>query len=154
MTCRMIKFDGKIPNRLVELIKLFESQISGSEFRLVGGCIRDLMIGRVPKDWDVITNATPEQIILQLGLENVGKGFPVFLTHDDEFGQIEIACCRTERKVGTGHNGFEVKTCQSFEEDAQRRDLTVNACSWHHSTPDQVYCYNNSTEDDFKNRST
>jgi tRNA nucleotidyltransferase/poly(A) polymerase len=148
----MIPITFSIQSKLVELIKSLEASIAPATIRLVGGCIRDLMIGQTPKDWDMITDATPEQIILQLGLDNVGKGFPVFLLHDDEFGQIEIACCRTERKIGTGHNGFETKVCQSFEEDAQRRDLTVNACSWHHSTPDQVYCYNQSTEDDFKNK--
>ena len=111
------------------------------QIRLVGGCIRDLMLGRTPKDWDMITNATPKQIILNLGLENVGKGFPVFLLQDEEFGQIEIACCRTERKTGKGHNAFEIKVCQSFEEDAARRDLVINALSWHHSIPDMVFSY-------------
>ena len=130
-----------IPLTLVELIKSFEAKIPGTEFRLVGGCIRDLILKRTPKDWDIITNALPEQITLNLGLGNVGVGFPVFLYQSEEFGQIEIACCRTERKTGIGHNAFEVKVCQSFGEDAQRRDLTINALSWHHTTPNIVYDY-------------
>lgn len=143
----VIKFT--VPSALVERIKSFESQIPGSEFRLVGGCIRDLILERTPKDWDIITNALPEQLVAA-GFENVGKSFPVFLYQDEKFGQLEIACCRTERKIGTGHNAFEVKVCQSFEEDAIRRDLTVNACSWHHSTPDSIYIYNSTTATDFK----
>ena len=162
MACRMIPITFSIPSRLVELIKSFEAQIPGTEFRLVGGCIRDLILNRVPKDWDIITNASPEQIILKLGLENVGKGFPVFLHQTEEFGQIEVACCRTERKVGIGHNAFEVKVCTSFEEDAMRRDLVINALSWHHSISDMVFSYyietneshpyNVSVEDQFKKR--
>ena len=128
---------------------MLESLVPGAEFRLVGGCIRDLCLGRKPKDWDVITNAMPDQLS-GAGFEQVGVGFPVFLHKDPFMGQVEIACCRTERKIGKGHNSFETKVCQSFEEDAMRRDLTVNACSWHFSTPDQIFCYNNNTENDFE----
>jgi hypothetical protein len=127
-----------IPMDLVEILKSFEAQIPGTEFRYVGGCIRDTILGIKPKDWDIVTDASPEQLE-SLGLPKVGKDFPVFLYQHPTYGQIEIACCRTERKVGTGHNGFEVKVCKSFEEDLKRRDLTINAVAWHHKNGGTIY---------------
>jgi tRNA nucleotidyltransferase (CCA-adding enzyme) len=55
----------------------------------------------------------------------VGQSFPVYHYTVDST-TFEIACCRTEKKVGTGHQGFEVEVCSSFEQDAWRRDLTIN----------------------------
>lgn len=131
-------FNIDIPMDLVEILKSFEAKIPGTEFRYVGGCIRDTILGITPKDWDIVTDASPEQLE-SLGLSKVGKDFPVFLYQHPTYGQIEIACCRTERKVGTGHNGFEVKVCKSFEDDLLRRDLTINAIAWHHKDGGTIY---------------
>lgn len=92
---------------------------------LVGGCVRDQLLGLPVNDRDyVVVGATAEQM-LQHGFIQVGADFPVFLhpqTRD------EYALARTERKSGTGYHGFLVGTENvSLEDDLARRDLTINA---------------------------
>ncbi|GFZ76093.1 multifunctional CCA protein [Pseudohongiella nitratireducens] len=93
---------------------------------LVGGAIRDEMLGLkgADKDW-VVVGSTPEAMI-SLGYTPVGKDFPVFL--HPKSGQ-EYALARTERKSGKGYTGFVVHAAPdvTLEEDLQRRDLTINA---------------------------
>lgn len=93
---------------------------------LVGGAVRDQLLG-LPvkeKDW-VVVNATPQQLIDQ-GFKPVGSDFPVFL-HPDT--REEYALARTERKSGHGYGGFvfHTDTDVSLEDDLIRRDLTINA---------------------------
>lgn len=93
---------------------------------LVGGCVRDELLGLPVKDRDwVVVGATPEQM-LQQGFQQVGKDFPVFL-HPDS--REEYALARTERKTGVGYYGFACNSDPSItlEQDLVRRDLTVNA---------------------------
>lgn len=93
---------------------------------LVGGAVRDKLLGLEVKDQDwLITGATPEYF-LQLGYEQVGADFPVFLHPETK---EEYALARTERKVGAGYNGFETTFDPSVtvEDDLKRRDLTINA---------------------------
>ncbi len=96
------------------------------EIYLVGGAVRDQLLGLpvIERDW-VVIGATPE-LMLQLGYQPVGKDFPVFLhpvTHE------EYALARTERKTAPGYKGFHFYAAPdvSLEEDLQRRDLTINA---------------------------
>ena len=93
---------------------------------LVGGAVRDKLLGLPVKDRDwVVVGATPEKM-LQLGYQQVGRDFPVFLHPQSK---QEYALARTERKSGKGYKGFEVfATPQvTLEEDLLRRDLTINA---------------------------
>ena len=93
---------------------------------LVGGAVRDKLLGLPVKDNDwVVTGSTPEQM-KQLGYMPVGKDFPVFL-HPES--REEYALARTERKSGRGYTGFVFHTSAdvSIEEDLVRRDLTINA---------------------------
>ncbi|HNP37729.1 MAG TPA: multifunctional CCA addition/repair protein [Woeseiaceae bacterium] len=93
---------------------------------LVGGAVRDELLGRpvTERDWCVV-GATPEQM-LQRGFRPVGKDFPVFL-HPDT--QEEYALARTERKTRPGYQGFAFHAAPdvSIEDDLARRDLTINA---------------------------
>ena len=93
---------------------------------LVGGAVRDELLGRpvAERDW-VVVGATPQQM-LDLGYRRVGRDFPVFL--HPETGE-EHALARTERKTGPGYRGFELQFSPdvTLEDDLQRRDLTVNA---------------------------
>lgn len=91
---------------------------------LVGGAVRDHVMGVVPKDRDyVVVGSTPEEM-LALGYEQVGASFPVFLKDGEEY-----ALARTERKTGVGYNGFETfhDPSVTLEDDLYRRDLTINA---------------------------
>ncbi len=93
---------------------------------LVGGAVRDTLLGLEVKDKDwLITGATPEYF-LNLGYEQVGADFPVFLHPETK---EEYALARTERKVGAGYNGFETTfdPTVTVEDDLKRRDLTINA---------------------------
>ena len=93
---------------------------------LVGGAVRDKLLGIPVKDRDwVVTGSTPEEM-KQKGFEPVGKDFPVFL-HPKT--QEEYALARTERKSGHGYSGFVFHTSPDvlLEDDLVRRDLTINA---------------------------
>jgi hypothetical protein len=92
---------------------------------LVGGAVRDSLMGREVRDRDwVVVGSTPEQM-LAAGFKQVGADFPVFLDQNGE----EHALARVERKTGAGYHGFDVEfgTGVTLEDDLGRRDLTVNA---------------------------
>ena len=93
---------------------------------LVGGAVRDKLLGIPVKDRDwVVVGATPEEM-LDKGFKTVGKDFPVFLHPETK---EEYALARTERKSGKGYKGFTFHTSPdvTLYEDLQRRDLTINA---------------------------
>ena len=93
---------------------------------LVGGAVRDALLGLPVKDRDwVVVGATPEQLLAQ-GYLPVGRDFPVFL-HPQT--REEYALARTERKTGPGYHGFVFHAAPdvSLQEDLARRDLTINA---------------------------
>ncbi len=93
---------------------------------MVGGAVRDRLLGRPVNDHDwVVVGATPEQM-LELGYLPVGRDFPVFL-HPET--REEYALARTERKSGRGYRGFVVESSPNvtLEEDLSRRDLTINS---------------------------
>ncbi len=93
---------------------------------VVGGAVRDALLGRPVQDRDwVVVGATPQEMLAR-GFRPVGKDFPVFL-HPDS-GE-EYALARTERKRGHGYHGFVCHAAPdvTLEEDLARRDLTINA---------------------------
>ena len=93
---------------------------------LVGGAIRDRLLGLEPteKDWVVVDSDQKE--LLSLGYKQVGKQFPVFLHPDTS---EEYALARVEKKTTKGHKGFEFVTSKdvTLKQDLLRRDLTINA---------------------------
>ena len=99
--------------------------LDGSVY-LVGGAVRDRLLGLTPKEKDwVVVGSTPEALTRR-GFRQVGASFPVFL--HPRTGQ-EYALARTERKQGHGYHGFSVDFHPgvSLEDDLERRDLTINA---------------------------
>jgi tRNA nucleotidyltransferase (CCA-adding enzyme) len=93
---------------------------------LVGGAVRDGLMGMAGSDRDwVVVGATPQEM-LALGYQPVGRDFPVFL-HPQT--REEYALARTERKSGPGYKGFVVHAAPevTLEQDLARRDLTINA---------------------------
>ncbi|GMQ90912.1 MAG: fused tRNA nucleotidyltransferase/2',3'-cyclic phosphodiesterase/2' nucleotidase/phosphatase Cca [Gammaproteobacteria bacterium] len=96
------------------------------EIYLVGGAVRDKLLGLEVKDRDyVVVGSTPEEMV-SLGYKPVGADFPVFLHPDSK---EEYALARTERKSGHGYKGFTVYSAPdvTLDEDLKRRDLTINA---------------------------
>ena len=116
---------------------------------LVGGAVRDKLLGLPIKDKDyVVVGSTPDEM-LSKGFKPVGKDFPVFLhpkTND------EYALARVERKTAPGYHGFEFNTDASvtLEDDLSRRDLTMNAIALDESSGKIIDPYGG--QSDIKNR--
>jgi tRNA nucleotidyltransferase (CCA-adding enzyme) len=102
------------------------SSSSAMQIYMVGGAVRDELLGLPVQDRDyVVVGASPDDMLAR-GFKPVGKDFPVFLhpkTHE------EYALARTERKAGHGYKGFSFHAAPDvgLEEDLARRDLTINA---------------------------
>jgi len=96
------------------------------KIHLVGGAVRDRLLGLPVRDRDfVVVGARPEDMV-RLGYKSVGKDFPVFLHPQTA---EEYALARTERKTGRGYHGFAFDAAPevTLEDDLRRRDLTINA---------------------------
>jgi tRNA nucleotidyltransferase (CCA-adding enzyme) len=93
---------------------------------LVGGAVRDALLGLAPGDRDYVVVGETQDAMLSRGFKPVGRDFPVFL--HPKTGE-EYALARTERKSGRGYRGFVVDADPSvtLDEDLQRRDFTINA---------------------------
>ncbi len=93
---------------------------------LVGGAVRDKLLGLPVKERDYVVVGSDENDMLKLGYQQVGKEFPVFL-HPKT--REEYALARAERKTGPGYKGFafDASKTVTLEEDLKRRDLTINA---------------------------
>ena len=108
---------------------MFELQQRGFEAYLVGGCVRDMVMGIEPHDYDIATNAKPEEIIEIFGGKQMGS---LLKREGEEYGTIiiKIDGCRFEittynKRRNRGHNG--VQYFSSIEEDLSCRDFTINA---------------------------
>jgi len=102
---------------------------AGFEAYWAGGCVRDLVLGRDPKDYDVATNATPDQIRSLFGRRNthaVGEAFGVITVHGSpDAGMVEVATFREDLTYSDGRRPDAVRFATA-ELDAQRRDFTIN----------------------------
>ena len=97
-----------------------------SEVFLVGGAVRDKLLGLSVKEKDWVVVGSTEKDLLNQGYLQVGKDFPVFLHPETK---EEYALARKERKISAGHKGFEIESGKeiTLKEDLERRDLTINA---------------------------
>src|SRR5271166_5331790 len=107
-----------------------ELRAAGYEAYLAGGCVRDLLLGREPKDYDVATSAKPE-VVLELFPRTfaVGAHFGVVLVaNGDESGYVltEVATFRSDGAYSDGRHPDTVRYTHSSEEDVRRRDFTIN----------------------------
>ncbi|MCS6951705.1 MAG: CCA tRNA nucleotidyltransferase [Bryobacteraceae bacterium] len=99
----------------------------GFQAYLVGGCVRDLLLGREPKDYDVATDARPEQVLsLFPDAKRVGAQFGVVLVADGD-RQVEVATFRADHAYQDGRHPSWVEFRSDPREDALRRDFTINA---------------------------
>lgn len=147
-----LKIDNsKIPTYVTHVTSVLEK--ANFEAFLVGGCVRDLILGREPKDWDVTTNATPGKIIPLFektvyendfgtvgvclpaisanaereGMPNVTPETSQNVTHVTKYHIIEVTPYRIEAKYSDFRHPDEIKFSEHIEDDLKRRDFTINA---------------------------
>ncbi|HML73628.1 MAG TPA: CCA tRNA nucleotidyltransferase [Anaerohalosphaeraceae bacterium] len=115
----------KVSNRLGALHIVRRLREKGFQAFYAGGCVRDMLLGRRPKDYDVVTDALPEQIIklFRRTLE-IGAQFGVIMVLMDG-KQVEVATFRTEHGYADGRHPDQVEFATA-KEDAYRRDFTIN----------------------------
>lgn len=117
-----------IPDKVLKLAQRVRAE--GGRALLVGGCVRDVLMGGQPKDWDVeVYNLEPvrlRELLEEFGrVDAVGEAFTVYKVGND----LDVSLPRRERKTGRGHRAFVIEgdPAMSVEEAARRRDFTVNA---------------------------
>lgn len=128
----------KIPTPVLNIIETLEK--ASFDAYAVGGSVRDMLLGKEPRDWDVTTDATPEkiqQLFPESFYENefgtVGVKVPRFLSSTDpsyENDIVEVTTYRTESNYEDKRRPKEIKFSLSLEEDLSRRDFTVNAMAY------------------------
>ncbi|HYK22452.1 MAG TPA: HD domain-containing protein [Pyrinomonadaceae bacterium] len=118
----------EIPEKILSLARAIHE--AGGRALLVGGCVRDELMGKQPKDWDLevyqLDAARLREILDQFGSVNVvGESFTVYKLGAD----LDVSIPRRERKSGRGHKGFVIEgdPAMSIAEATRRRDFTINA---------------------------
>ena len=118
-----------IPKEIRAALAILEN--AGFEAYLVGGCVRDLILERIPQDWDITTNARPEKIqelFPKSFYENkFGTVSVITGSEDPKLRAIEITPYRLEGKYSDKRHPDEIKFADKLEDDLARRDFTVNA---------------------------
>lgn len=125
----MQKSDLTIPEEVINISsKLVDA---GCEAYLVGGCVRDLLINRTPKDWDIATNATPKEMLEIFDKAQYDNTFgTVRVINDTErtpFKEVEITTYRTEDIYSDNRHPDNVEFSDTIHDDLKRRDFTINA---------------------------
>src|SRR5690348_10012822 len=101
---------------------------NGHQAFLVGGCVRDRLMGNIPQDYDVATDALPNQITTYFPRsERVGAQFGVVLVRGRECAQVEVATFRSDGVYTDGRRPDHVEFETDPRQDVLRRDFTINA---------------------------
>ena len=112
------------PEEVLEVIKKLSEK--GFQAFLVGGCVRDILMGKTPKDWDICTSAIPSEIQSLFPDSFYENDFGTVGVKSD-LGVIEVTPFRTEGEYKDGRRPESVSFGTSIQEDLQRRDFTINA---------------------------
>lgn len=128
---------NKIPQQVIEVLQKIEQD--GYEAYIVGGCVRDLIMDIEPKDWDVTTNAKPEELLkifpdsfYENDFGTVGVKVEKFIENgfvnpNREHDVIEVTTYRIETAYSDRRRPDEIKFAETLEEDLSRRDFAMNA---------------------------
>lgn len=132
----------QIPSPVIETLETLME--AGFSAHIVGGCVRDLILKREPKDWDITTSALPDEVLTlfpdsfyENDFGTVGVKAVPFLTsgkEEREHDIIEVTTYRTETGYSDNRRPDEVLFVTSIEEDLARRDFTMNAIAAHATT--------------------
>ena len=128
----MSKKDFTVPQEILELCTTLKK--AGFQTYLIGGCVRDLLLDREPKDWDITTNAKPEEIqalFEETFYENkFGTVGVVTTSENPKLKVIEITPYRVEGKYSNARHPDEVTFSDNLSDDLKRRDFTINAIAY------------------------
>ncbi len=124
---------SEIPQEVQHVADTLENR--GFEAYLVGGCVRDLLIGKTPKDWDITTNAHPTEIESLFPDTYINNDFGTVgvvnkETENETLKVVEVTPYRTESEYSDARRPDSVEFGVSLEEDLKRRDFTVNAIAY------------------------
>jgi tRNA nucleotidyltransferase (CCA-adding enzyme) len=126
-----MELDITLPMPVARAMSALES--CGYEAYAVGGCVRDSLLGRTPNDWDITTNATPEQMKICFGdfrvIETGIKHGTLTVIVDGT--QLEITTYRNDGEYLDNRHPVQVTFSKHVEDDLSRRDFTVNAMAYH-----------------------
>jgi tRNA nucleotidyltransferase (CCA-adding enzyme) len=125
----------KIPSIILDNLKQLSE--AGYEAYLVGGCTRDILLGRKPKDWDITTNAVPEQIQVVFSDSFYENSYGTVGVVNDRLGEldetlrvVEVTPYRKEAGYSDSRHPDSVSFSERIEDDLERRDFTVNAIAY------------------------
>ena len=130
------KVEIKMPKGAEFIIQSLEK--SGFEAYIVGGCVRDAVLGREPEDWDITTSARPEEVksIFRTTVDTgIGHGTVAVLLPKaetgEEVGSFELTTFRIDGEYEDSRHPKRVSFTSSLTEDLARRDFTINAMAYH-----------------------
>jgi poly(A) polymerase/tRNA nucleotidyltransferase (CCA-adding enzyme) len=148
-----------IPKEVMMVIAVLQN--ASYEAYLVGGCVRDIFMGKVPKDYDITTNATPEEIIAlfpktfyentygTVGVVTCGEDLGTICS-DESVKIVEVTPYRLETTYSDNRHPDGVKWSKNLKDDLSRRDFTVNAMAYNPVTREIVDPFNG--QDDIEKR--
>ena len=118
-----------IPSNAEKILHILEE--NGYEAYVVGGCVRDSILGRNPNDWDITTSASPQQVkeLFQRTVDTGLQHGTVTVLMDKE--GYEVTTYRVDGDYEDGRHPKQVMFTSSLEEDLKRRDFTINAMAYH-----------------------
>lgn len=132
----MKSITSPVPEEILKLHTALKN--AGFEAYLVGGCVRDLLLAREPKDWDITTNAKPEEIqelFEETFYENdFGTVGVVTQSENPRLKVVEITPYREEGKYSNARHPDEIRWAHTLSDDLKRRDFTINAIAYEPST--------------------
>lgn len=119
-----------LPPYVGEVLEKLEG--AGFEAWCVGGCVRDLLLGRAPADWDVCASSTPEETKAALAMPTAEVGLRHgTVTALTAAGPVEVTTYRKEGAYSDHRRPDRVEVSRRLEDDLVRRDFTINAMAWH-----------------------
>jgi len=130
-----------IPKEVLLVADTLEN--AGFEAYLIGGCVRDILIGKKPKDWDITTNAKPEEIVVffENTYQNNDFGTVGVVsedTKDPTLKVVEVTPYRIESTYSDARRPESVTFSTSIEDDLKRRDFTINAIAYRPKTAEYI----------------
>ena len=138
----MENMNTRLEQTAIEIIKKLQN--AGFQAVFAGGCVRDKLLNHIPKDYDIATNATPSDIKKYFNTLPLGENFGVIVVLMNNF-QFEVATFRKDGVYLDGRHPENV-TFATMEEDANRRDFTINAL-FYDPIKNKIYDYTNGIND-------